>query len=109
MNAFLTCCLCGLPLLGVFFTKHEFLAGCLFGGGLFFFLFLVFGFFMSHVYSFRFISVIAEGGGDLSASYSYCFSALCCFIFVTHGIGLLLEGFFGEAVVLESFWKGVLI
>lgn len=84
MRVVLVGCLCGLPFLGVFFTKHLFLSGCLFESSVACLCFLVVGVFLSSLYCFRLLSLVLGEGGGLSSGY------LCCF---TLSAGLMWVGF----------------
>jgi len=73
LQRFLIMSLCGVPFLGVFFRKHEFLRGLryVFGGA--WLRLLLLGVFLSYAYSFRFVLMLLKGLGGLTAGYSSAF------------------------------------
>ena len=62
--------LCGLPFVGIFFIKHFFLVGVVSLGLNLFSVFLLFlGFFLSYLYSSRFVLILLGSGSGLSSGY----------------------------------------
>lgn len=109
LNIFLIWCLCGLPFLGVFAVKHVFLSNCFFEGSVFYFLFVVSGFFLSYVYSFRFAAMLFRDVGGLSVGYFPCFSAVSGFICVVYSVVLVLMGLLDDVAVSGGLWGCVLL
>lgn len=60
----------GLPFLGVFFSKHGLFSELLYIWGRGSFFLLCFGFFLTYVYSVRFVLMLLKGLGGLSLGYS---------------------------------------
>nr|YP_009240941.1 NADH dehydrogenase subunit 5 [Brachycladium goliath]ALN38354.1 NADH dehydrogenase subunit 5 [Brachycladium goliath] len=65
--------LCGLPFLGVFFSKHGLFSSFMYVWGWGSAVLLVLGFFLSYVYSVRFVLLLVKLGGGLSLGYSSSF------------------------------------
>lgn len=102
LNSVLLCCLCGLPFLGVFVTKHVFLACSLYCFSYFYFCFVFFGLFLSCVYCFRFISIFYGDCGVFPASAFSCFSLSVCLVWLRFGVDLLLFGLMEDVVMLGA-------
>lgn len=80
VNIVLISFLCGIPFLGVFFTKHLFIGFCFHVRGVLFVFFLVVGVFLSNVYSIRLaLTLLSEGGGLNTGNYS-CFFYICGYV-----------------------------
>nr|WSP01999.1 NADH dehydrogenase subunit 5 [Wallinia sp. URM-2015] len=100
--------LCGLPFLGVFFSKHAFLSGLLYIYGGSFMFFLLTCFFMSYVYSIRFVLLLFRLSGGLSSGYSSSFTLMASVSF----LGTLLN-YSGNCMLMESTsvsvcWSGLM-
>lgn len=61
--------LCGVPFLGVFFTKHALFSEVFYIYGLGFGLLVRLCLLISYVYSFRFVMMLTAGSGGLSRGY----------------------------------------
>lgn len=94
--------LCGLPFLGVFFRKHAFFSRLLYiyGGG--FLILLLSCFFISYIYSIRFLFLLLRLGGGLSRGYSRGFMLVSMVGF----LGTLLK-YIGGCMLIEVVSMGV--
>lgn len=70
LQSLLILSLCGIPFLGVFFSKHVLFSRVSYIYGLGHFLLLSVGFFVSYAYSFRFVLLLLKGLGGLNQGYS---------------------------------------
>nr|WCH58152.1 NADH dehydrogenase subunit 5 [Holostephanus sp. FJ-2023] len=83
--------LCGLPFMGIFFVKHFFLVSSVSGGLSLVCLFMLFlGFFVSYVYSFRFILILCASCCGLGSGYVSSF----VLVGVVSFLGTLVSVFF---------------
>lgn len=85
---FLIFCLCGLPFMGIYFSKHFFFV-CLtgFSVNIFLVIIILLGFFLSYIYSFRLSMLVCSRFRGLSMGY------LVSFIYV--GVFTLIGSLFG--------------
>nr|ALD62349.1 NADH dehydrogenase subunit 5 [Echinostoma hortense] len=81
VQAFLVFSLCGVPFLGVFFSKHLLFSGLLYGGGLGLVVVMICCLMMSYVYSVRFALLLLNIGGGSSGGYSSIFTIICPLVF----------------------------
>lgn len=109
LQSLLILSLCGLPFLGVFFSKHVLFSrvSYIFGGG--YILLLSLGFFISYAYSFRFVLLLLKGLGGLRLGFSSWFLLVSMLgilgtIFKFFGIFGL-----GEDVALRCFFSMVML
>lgn len=101
--------LCGLPFLGVFFSKHGLFSevSYLYGGGRVFI--LLFLFFLSCVYSIRFMLLLTQGGVGLSLGFSSSFFIISILRFLGSVLNLLGACVFDEFVSLVRIWSVCLV
>lgn len=109
LQAFLILSLCGVPFLGVFFSKHVLFSKVSYVYGLGYVFLFSAGFFVSYAYSIRFLLLLLKGLGGLSLGYSTRFLLISLLgvlgtVFKFIGIGGL-----GETVALSLFFSGVLL
>nr|YP_009236168.1 NADH dehydrogenase subunit 5 [Fascioloides magna]AMF83652.1 NADH dehydrogenase subunit 5 [Fascioloides magna] len=81
VQSFLVISLCGLPFLGVFFSKHSFLSVLLYEGNLGLVLVSLLSLFLSYVYSVRFVLLLVSAGGGLSSGFASSFLLVCPLVF----------------------------
>nr|WRY69460.1 NADH dehydrogenase subunit 5 [Hypoderaeum conoideum] len=96
IHGFLVLSLCGLPFIGVFFSKHVLFSGLLYSGGAGVFLVSLICLMLSYVYSFRFMFMLLGSAGGLSSGYSSFFFIICPLVV----LGSLLN-FLGSVFMVE--------
>nr|YP_010461014.1 NADH dehydrogenase subunit 5 [Artyfechinostomum malayanum]UUF68167.1 NADH dehydrogenase subunit 5 [Artyfechinostomum malayanum] len=101
IQGFLVLSLCGLPFIGVFFSKHVLFSGLLYSSGLGFMVVFMVCLMLSYIYSFRFVLLLLGCMGGLSSGYSSFFYMICPLVV----LGTLLN-FFGGAVLGEDVIMG---
>nr|AYH51361.1 NADH dehydrogenase subunit 5 [Alaria americana] len=103
---FLVFCLCGVPFLGIYFSKHFFFL-LLVGGSYNVFLvsLVLVGFFISYVYSFRLSLMVCSGVRGISLGYLVSFLFVSFFVLVGTMFGWLVFGQFEEYSCLSFFWS----
>nr|QBF03697.1 NADH dehydrogenase subunit 5 [Echinostoma sp. JM-2019] len=109
MHGFLVLSLCGLPFIGVFFSKHVLFSGLMYslGGGV---LMLFFACLMlSYVYSFRFTLLLLGSVGGLSSGYSSFFFIICPLVVLGSLLNYLGSVFLVEDVILGSLSSAVVL
>nr|AWK02439.1 NADH dehydrogenase subunit 5 [Acanthoparyphium sp. WAK-2018] len=110
VQGFLVFSLCGLPFLGVFFSKHGLFAGVLYGGNVGLWWMYVIGLFLSYVYSVRFCLLLSCSGGGLSNGYSSFFLLVCPLVFLGTGLNYFWSVWSSECCSLSFFWSlGILV
>nr|QYA17640.1 NADH dehydrogenase subunit 5 [Echinostomatidae sp. MSB para 30070] len=97
IQGFLVLSLCGLPFIGVFFSKHLLFSGLLYSGGLGVFILSLICLFLSYVYSFRFVFLLLGSIGGLSTGYSSFFFIICPLVV----LGTLVN-YFGSLLLMED-------
>lgn len=93
--------LCGIPFLGVFFTKHLFVAHCLCVVRPVFLCFLFVRILLTNVYSFRLVLVLLNAGGGLNWGNYVCFCYMFGCIFLRLVLDDWLGGFLEDVVLLN--------
>nr|AYH51381.1 NADH dehydrogenase subunit 5 [Cotylurus marcogliesei] len=103
---FLVFCLCGVPFLGIYFSKHFFFM-CLVGGvyNIFLVLSTLLGFFFSYLYSFRLALMVCSGVRGLSLGYLVSFIFVSLFVLIGTFFGWLICGGFEEYNYLSFIWS----
>lgn len=98
LQSLLVFSLCGLPFMGVFFSKHGLFSRLVYCYGFGFSLFLGLSFILSYVYSMRLSLLLLNGSRGLSRGYSRFFLTIV-------GLSLLgtLVNWFGSVIFEESF------
>lgn len=81
VQGFLVLSLCGLPFLGVFFSKHSLFSLLLYEGGFGLVFICFFSLFLSYVYSVRFVLLLLGSVGGLSFGVSSLFLVVCPLVF----------------------------
>nr|AQS80286.1 NADH dehydrogenase subunit 5 [Fasciola jacksoni] len=81
VQGFLVLSLCGLPFLGVFFSKHSFFSMFLYQGGLGLVLVGLLSLFLSYVYSVRFVLLLLGSIGGSVSGLSSSFVIICPLVF----------------------------
>nr|YP_010528199.1 NADH dehydrogenase subunit 5 [Echinoparyphium aconiatum]UXW64393.1 NADH dehydrogenase subunit 5 [Echinoparyphium aconiatum] len=97
LHGFLVLSLCGLPFIGVFFSKHILFSGLLYSGGLGFFILSLVCLMLSYVYSFRFVFLLLGNMGGLSSGYSSFFFIICPLVMLGSFIN-----YFGSILLQED-------
>nr|YP_009262368.1 NADH dehydrogenase subunit 5 [Fasciolopsis buski]ANI86944.1 NADH dehydrogenase subunit 5 [Fasciolopsis buski] len=109
IQSFLVLSLCGLPFLGVFFSKHCFFSGLLgvmsLGGCLLFLICL----FLSYVYSVRFVLLLVGSVGGLSFGYFSGFMIICPLVVLGSVLNFLVSLGTVEVISLSSIWSVVVL
>nr|AYH51402.1 NADH dehydrogenase subunit 5 [Hysteromorpha triloba] len=103
---FLVFCLCGLPFLGIYFSKHFFfifLVGSCYNLLLVFF--VLFGFFLSYVYSFRLSLLVCSKVYGISFGYLASFIFVSFFVILGTFFGWFILGQYEEYSVLVPVWS----
>nr|QBE89944.1 NADH dehydrogenase subunit 5 [Opisthorchis sudarikovi] len=77
LGALVVVSLCGVPFLGVYFSKHGLFAEVCYLGKISSCLLLVLGFVLSYAYSFRLVFLLLKGLGGLSFGYFKGFILVC--------------------------------
>nr|YP_009261939.1 NADH dehydrogenase subunit 5 [Echinochasmus japonicus]AKL39067.1 NADH dehydrogenase subunit 5 [Echinochasmus japonicus] len=109
VQCLLVLCLCGIPFIGVFFSKHCLFSGILYGcsGGLLFV--YLFALFLSYVYSVRFSLLLLCVGGGLGFGFSSFFVVICPLVV----LGSFLNGVWSVALLeltsLSMFWSSLIL
>lgn len=103
IRSFLVFSLCGLPFLGVFFTKHYFFCCSLFRYSLFFVVWLFLGFFLTFAYSFRFFMLLLGDKWGLKVGLSICFYMLTFVVFLGSILNFLIRGCLEEVFSVGRF------
>nr|QDA21739.1 NADH dehydrogenase subunit 5 [Amphimerus sp. JM-2019] len=98
LQSLLLVSLCGLPFLGVFFSKHVLFSEVVYVFGLGYFVLFVFGFLLSYAYSLRFVLLLLKGLGGLSVGYSSSFILVSFVSF----LGTLVNSWGGGALEESS-------
>nr|YP_009867156.1 NADH dehydrogenase subunit 5 [Diplostomum ardeae]QKG04355.1 NADH dehydrogenase subunit 5 [Diplostomum ardeae] len=103
---FLVFCLCGLPFMGIYFSKHFFFI-CVVGlpYSIFLVLLVLLGFFVSYSYSFRLSMLISSNIRGLSLGYIVSFIYVGIFTLVGSVIGWCILGNFEEYSDLSLLWS----
>uniref|UniRef100_A0AAU7YR52 NADH:ubiquinone reductase (H(+)-translocating) n=1 Tax=Scaphanocephalus sp. TaxID=3050632 RepID=A0AAU7YR52_9TREM len=107
--SFLILSLCGMPFLGVFFSKHGLFSEITYIFGWGFLLFLSLGFFLSYSYSFRFVLLLLKGMGGLSSGFSSCFVIVSLISVLGTLINFSGSGVLSESVSLSGGWSALLL
>nr|BDB04295.1 NADH dehydrogenase subunit 5 [Fasciola gigantica] len=107
VQGFLVLSLCGLPFLGVFFSKHSLFSLLLYEGGFGLVFICFFSLFLSYVYSVRFVLLLLGSVGGLGFGVSSLFLVVCPLVFCG-GVLNYLGDLLGLEVVSIS-WFGSLI
>nr|AKP94291.1 NADH dehydrogenase subunit 5 [Diplostomum spathaceum] len=99
-------CLCGLPFMGIYFSKHFFFISLVNFSFNFLLVFLVlFGFFLSYIYSFRLAMLVCSCARGLSSGYLVSFVFIGIFTLVGSLFGWLIFGGLEEYADLSLVWS----
>nr|WSP01987.1 NADH dehydrogenase subunit 5 [Creptotrematina aguirrepequenoi] len=100
--------LCGLPFLGVFFSKHVFFSGLFCTYGVSFMIFLLTCFFVSYVYSIRFVLLLFRLSGGLSSGYSSSFMLMAGVSFLGTLLNYSGSYMLAELTSMSACWSGLM-
>nr|QEG55052.1 NADH dehydrogenase subunit 5 [Echinostoma miyagawai]WCK11547.1 NADH dehydrogenase subunit 5 [Echinostoma miyagawai] len=109
LHGFLVLSLCGLPFIGVFFSKHLLFSGLLYSLGTGFVLLFLFCLILSYVYSFRFVLLLLGSLGGLSSGYSSFFFIICPLVILGTFLNYLGGMFILEDVSMGSFFSSLIL
>nr|YP_009533208.1 NADH dehydrogenase subunit 5 [Cyathocotyle prussica]AYH51393.1 NADH dehydrogenase subunit 5 [Cyathocotyle prussica] len=99
--------LCGLPFMGIFFVKHLFLVtslSCV--SSLICLILLLFGFFISYVYSSRFMLILCSACSGLNSGFVVSFLLVSVVSFLGSFVGLICVNGLEELEML-SLWMSI--
>nr|AKP94298.1 NADH dehydrogenase subunit 5 [Diplostomum pseudospathaceum] len=104
--SFLVFCLCGLPFMGIYFSKHFFFI-CLvsYSFNVFLVLLILLGFLLSYIYSFRLAMLVCSCVRGLSSGYIVSFVYVGIFTLVGSLFGWLIFGNLEEYSHLSLIWS----
>nr|APX55313.1 NADH dehydrogenase subunit 5 [Fasciolopsis buski] len=109
LQSFLVLSLCGLPFLGVFFSKHCFFSGLFNGIGLGLGLLFLLCLLLSYIYSVRFVLLLLGAVGGLGFGYFSGFLVICPLVFLGTILNFLVSLEVVEVSSMSFFWSGVVV